>query len=46
MIISFSLKSEAKKNGVVVHWAKDGKEHNEIIGEILRKQQCKKGGEK
>lgn len=30
----------AKKNGIQVHWAKDGEEHNQIVLSILQKQQC------
>ena len=36
------FETEAKKNGVTVHWAKDGKEHNVIVGEILRNSNAKK----
>ncbi len=32
----------AEANGVIVHWAKDAKEHNEIVLEILQKHQVKK----
>ncbi|PID90358.1 MAG: 4Fe-4S ferredoxin [Bacteroidetes bacterium] len=32
----------AEANGVIVHWAKDAKEHNEIVLEILRKHKVKK----
>lgn len=30
----------AQKNGIQVHWAKDGEEHNQIVHSILQKQQC------
>lgn len=33
---------QAKKNGVIVHWAQDALEHNQIIGEILDKHNAKK----
>ncbi|AVR45634.1 4Fe-4S ferredoxin [Christiangramia fulva] len=36
------FEAEAKKNGVVVHWAKDGKEHNQIVGQILQRSNAKK----
>ncbi|HCO67534.1 MAG TPA: 4Fe-4S ferredoxin, partial [Dysgonomonas sp.] len=36
----FAEKAEA--NGVIVHWAKDAKEHNEIIYDILKKHNTKK----
>ncbi|MBV7315337.1 lactate utilization protein B [Shewanella sp. NIFS-20-20] len=29
-------------NGIVVHWAKDGEEHNQIVHQILAKHQVKK----
>ncbi|GBU07173.1 iron-sulfur cluster-binding protein [Bacteroidales bacterium] len=32
----------AKKNGIIVHWAKDAQEHNEIILGILQKHKAKK----
>lgn len=32
----------AEKNGVIVHWAKDDKEHNEIVYQILEKHKAKK----
>lgn len=32
----------AEKNGVIVHWAKDDKEHNEIVYNILQKHNAKK----
>ena len=31
----------AQKNGIIVHWAEDGEEHNRIVLEILQKQNCK-----
>lgn len=31
----------AQKNGILVHWAKDGEEHNQIVLKILQKQDCK-----
>ncbi len=33
---------KAEENGVVVHWAKDAKEHNEIVYSILAKHNAKK----
>lgn len=36
------FEAEAKKNGVFVHWTETAKEHNEIIGKILRKHNAKK----
>lgn len=36
----FAEKAEA--NGVIVHWAKDAKEHNEIVYNILAKHNVKK----
>ena len=32
----------AEANGVIVHWAKDAKEHNEIVYDILKKHNTKK----
>lgn len=32
----------AEANGVIVHWAKDAKEHNEIVYDILAKHNVKK----
>lgn len=32
----------AKANGVIVHWAKDAEEHNQIIYDILKKHDVKK----
>jgi L-lactate dehydrogenase complex protein LldF len=34
--------SGAERNGVIVHWAKDANEHNEIVYDILKKHQVKK----
>jgi L-lactate dehydrogenase complex protein LldF len=34
------FEQNAKKNGIQVHWAKDGEEHNRIVLEILQKYQC------
>ncbi len=31
------FEENAKKNGIHVHWAKDGAEHNRIVGSILKK---------
>lgn len=31
------FEKNAQKNGVIVHWASDGKEHNEIVHSILKK---------
>lgn len=36
------FEAEAKKNGVVVHWAEDAADHNKIIGEILEKHNARK----
>lgn len=36
------FESEAKKNGVIVHWAKDAAEHNSIIGKILQQHNARK----
>jgi L-lactate dehydrogenase complex protein LldF len=36
----FSTQAEA--NGVIVHWAKDAKEHNQIVYDILQQHQAKK----
>jgi len=30
----------AKKNGITVHWAADSEEHNRLVLEILKKQNC------
>ncbi|BDY06320.1 lactate utilization protein B [Ferrimonas sp. YFM] len=35
------FEANCKKNGIVVHWAKDGKEHNEIVHSILAKHNVK-----
>jgi L-lactate dehydrogenase complex protein LldF len=35
------FEENAKKNGITVHWAKDAKEHNEIVYEILKKHNAK-----
>jgi len=32
-----AFEEKAKQNGVIVHWAADGKEHNEIIYNILQR---------
>jgi L-lactate dehydrogenase complex protein LldF len=34
--------SKAEGNGAIIHWAKDAKEHNEIVYDILEKHQVKK----
>lgn len=36
------FENNALKNGVNVHWAKDGEEHNRIIEKILRKREVRK----
>lgn len=36
------FEENAKKNGVTVHWAIDGEEHNKIIYDILKKHNVKK----
>lgn len=36
------FEAEAEKNGVVVHWASDGEEHNNIVGEILKRTNSRK----
>lgn len=36
------FEAEAKKNDVIVHWAKDAAEHNAIIGGILEKHNARK----
>ncbi|MDT0687210.1 lactate utilization protein B [Autumnicola psychrophila] len=36
------FEAEAKKNGVIVHWAEDAADHNNIIGEILKKHNARK----
>ena len=30
----------AQNNGIHVHWAKDGEEHNQIVLDILQRHQC------
>ena len=30
----------ARKNGIIVHWAADNKEHNRLVLEILQQQNC------
>lgn len=34
--------SHAEENGVIVHWAKDAAEHNQIVYDILQQHQAKK----
>lgn len=36
------FEKNAKANGIHVHWAKDGKEHNEIVYKLLSAQNVKK----
>ncbi|WP_329905332.1 lactate utilization protein B [Porphyromonas pogonae] len=36
------FEENAKKNGVIVHWAKDAKEHNDIVYDLLSKHNVKK----
>lgn len=36
------FEKNAVKNGAIVHWAKDAKEHNDIVHSILEKHQAKK----
>lgn len=36
------FEAEAKKNGVIVHWAEDAVAHNKIIGKILKKHKVRK----
>ncbi|MDT0688940.1 lactate utilization protein B [Salegentibacter sp. F188] len=36
------FEAEAKKNGVIVHWAEDAADHNQIIGKILEKHNARK----
>ena len=36
------FEENAKKNGITVHWAKDAKEHNEIVYSILKAKEVKK----
>ena len=35
------FEANAKKNGINIHWAKDAKEHNEIVLKILKKHNAK-----
>ena len=35
------FEKNAKANGAIVHWAKDAKEHNQIVYDILREHQAK-----
>ncbi len=39
-LAEFADKAEA--NGVIVHWARDAKEHNEIVYDILKRHQVRK----
>lgn len=32
------FESNAKKNGIIIHWAADGEEHNKIVHSIIEKQ--------
>ncbi|GAB6012918.1 lactate utilization protein B [Viscerimonas tarda] len=34
--------TNAEKNGIIVHWAKDAREHNDIVYKILAEHQVKK----
>lgn len=36
------FETNAKANGIVVHWAKDGDEHNEIVHRILQRHEVTK----
>jgi L-lactate dehydrogenase complex protein LldF len=36
------FETKAKANGIQVHWAEDGEEHNRIIHDILKSHQAKK----
>lgn len=36
------FEEKAKANGIIVHWAKDGEEHNQIIHKIIRKHNIQK----
>ena len=36
------FETQAKANGVYVHWARDGAEHNQIVFDILQKHQAKR----
>lgn len=38
-LLEFEAKASA--NGIIVHWAKDAQEHNEIVLKIIKKQECK-----
>jgi L-lactate dehydrogenase complex protein LldF len=35
------FEKNALKNGIQIHWAKDAEEHNQIVLDILQKQNCK-----
>ncbi len=35
------FEEQATKNGIQVHWARDGKEHNEIVHSIINRHQAK-----
>ncbi|HVP68565.1 MAG TPA: lactate utilization protein B [Anaeromyxobacteraceae bacterium] len=35
------FEANARKNGIQVHWARDGAEHNRIVGEILERRGVK-----
>lgn len=35
------FENQAVANGIKVHWAEDAQEHNEIVGEIIAKSNCK-----
>ena len=37
-----AFEEHATKNGITVHWAKDGKEHNAIVAGILQKHDVKR----
>jgi L-lactate dehydrogenase complex protein LldF len=36
------FEANAQKNGIIIHWAADGKEHNEIVHGILTKNNVQK----
>jgi L-lactate dehydrogenase complex protein LldF len=36
------FEEQAKANGIIVHWAADGEEHNQIVHGIIRKHNIKK----
>ncbi|WP_298445348.1 lactate utilization protein B [uncultured Ferrimonas sp.] len=36
------FEDNCKKNGIIVHWAKDGEEHNQIVHSILAKHNVKR----